>query len=173
MVTLPPDPYNILGVDRKATVAEIRSAYRKLVLKCHPDKVEDPALKLIKQDEFQKVQEAYELLGEQEKRDKYDDKIRMQELRTQFAATSMQPNSSAPRTPPKYNYPNVNVRNAEPPRAQSFPTATASSSKMYSHSVPKSWDESRVPEEAPKTARRTASYDERSSSGKREEEVVG
>ncbi|PMD58332.1 heat shock protein DnaJ, partial [Hyaloscypha bicolor E] len=69
---LPPDPYKLLGVARDAKLAEIRSAHRKSVLKCHPDKVQDAALKAVKQDEFQKVQQAYELLSDDAKRQQYD-----------------------------------------------------------------------------------------------------
>lgn len=48
-------PYDILGVSRKATWDEIKSAYRKLVMKHHPDKGGQPAT-------FRKIQGAYELL---------------------------------------------------------------------------------------------------------------
>ncbi|KUJ21480.1 heat shock protein DnaJ, partial [Mollisia scopiformis] len=70
--TLPPDPYKLLGVAKDAKLPEIRSAHRKLVLKCHPDKVQDAALKAVKQDEFQKVQQAYEILSDDSKRQQYD-----------------------------------------------------------------------------------------------------
>ena len=52
MFTLPEDPYKVLGVAKDAQLPEIRSAHRKLVLKCHPDKVTDPKLKEEKQNEF-------------------------------------------------------------------------------------------------------------------------
>ncbi|EER26315.1 hypothetical protein D8B26_003324 [Coccidioides posadasii str. Silveira] len=78
---LPPDPYAALGVSKDASTAEIKTAYRKLVLKCHPDKVKDESLRSQKQDEFQRVQEAYELLSDDTKRAKYDQKARMAEMR--------------------------------------------------------------------------------------------
>ena len=49
MSSFPPDPYKVLGVSKDAQTPEIRSAHRKLVLKCHPDKVQDPTLKAKKQ----------------------------------------------------------------------------------------------------------------------------
>ncbi|KAF2805135.1 heat shock protein DnaJ, partial [Mytilinidion resinicola] len=69
---LPPDPYAALGVPKNAEAATIKSTYRKLVLKCHPDKVTDESLKLQKQDEFHKIQSAYELIGDEDKRAVYD-----------------------------------------------------------------------------------------------------
>ncbi|KOS17341.1 Chaperone protein DnaJ [Escovopsis weberi] len=98
MAALPEDPYEILGVAKDAQIAEIRSAHRKLVLKCHPDKVQDPALKVQKQDEFQKVQQAYELLIDDKERQKYDEQVKLAELRKQMAnaTTSSSRSSSKP-----------------------------------------------------------------------------
>lgn len=75
MSPLPPDPYKALGVDKTADIAAIRSAHRKLVLKCHPDKVQDPKLKAEKTDEFQKIQQAYELLTDEDKLREYQEKL--------------------------------------------------------------------------------------------------
>lgn len=82
--TLPPDPYKLLGVPTDAKLPEIRSAHRKLVLKCHPDKVQDAALKAVKQDEFQKVQQAYELLSDDARRLQYDEQVKLFELRKEM-----------------------------------------------------------------------------------------
>jgi DnaJ family protein A protein 2 len=51
-------PLDILGLTGKPTWDEIKSVYRKLVLKHHPDRGGDPEM-------FKKVQAAYELLEEQ------------------------------------------------------------------------------------------------------------
>lgn len=83
-LSLPPDPYTALGVAKDAKLPEIRSAHRKLVLKCHPDKVQDAALKAIKQDEFQKVQQAYEILSDDTKRLQYDEQLKLFELRKEM-----------------------------------------------------------------------------------------
>jgi curved DNA-binding protein CbpA len=83
-LSLPPDPYLALGVSKDAFLPEIRSAHRKLVLKCHPDKVQDAALKAIKQDEFQKVQQAYELLSDETRRLQYDEQVKLIELRKEM-----------------------------------------------------------------------------------------
>jgi molecular chaperone DnaJ len=63
------DYYKILGVERSATQDEIRSAYRKLARKYHPDI--NPNKKEAEQ-RFKEINEAYQVLGDPEKRKKYD-----------------------------------------------------------------------------------------------------
>ena len=62
------DYYSILGVPKNASQAQIKEAYRKLVLKNHPD--------INKSDEaktkMQEINEAYAVLGNEEKRKQYD-----------------------------------------------------------------------------------------------------
>lgn len=75
------DPYAVLGVSKDATVPEIRAAHRKRVLKCHPDKIQDESQRIAAQDEFQKVQQAYELLSDETRRTRYDQKAKLAELK--------------------------------------------------------------------------------------------
>ncbi|KAF2194968.1 DnaJ-domain-containing protein [Zopfia rhizophila CBS 207.26] len=84
--SLPPDPYAALGVPKNADAGTIKSTYRKLVLRCHPDKVTDESLKKQKQEEFHKIQQAYELIGDEEKRATYDAEVRLNELRKEKLA---------------------------------------------------------------------------------------
>jgi DnaJ-class molecular chaperone len=60
------DYYKILGVDRKADEAAIKSAYRKLARKYHPD------VNKGKDERFKEIAEAYEVLSDPEKRRRYD-----------------------------------------------------------------------------------------------------
>lgn len=63
------DYYKILGVDRNATEAQIKSAFRKLALQYHPDR--NPGNKQA-EEKFKDINEAYEVLSDKEKRDRYD-----------------------------------------------------------------------------------------------------
>jgi molecular chaperone DnaJ len=61
--------YNILAVSKNASDSEIKKAYRKLAIKYHPDKnPDDPKA----EEKFKQAAEAYEVLGNKEKRAKYD-----------------------------------------------------------------------------------------------------
>ena len=60
-----PDAYNILGISRNATDAEVKQAYRNMAKKYHPDKVitEDEAIKKGAEEKFKQVQQAYEQIA--------------------------------------------------------------------------------------------------------------
>ena len=62
------DYYKILGVDRKASADDIKKAYRKLARKYHPDVNKAPDA----ESKFKEISEAYEVLGDADKRQKYD-----------------------------------------------------------------------------------------------------
>lgn len=163
MNSLPPDPYKILGVPKDAQLPEIRTAYKKLALKCHPDKFQDEKIKAEKQDEFQKVAQAYELLRDEKERAKYDDMVMLNELRK--AAKNMS-NTSAPRTPPRaatfHQY--ADIRDVNPrPDTFSGPTPRPSTSghKFYTHAHSYSFEDelgARAYFEE-KHSRRTASFE--------------
>jgi molecular chaperone DnaJ len=63
------DYYDLLGVARKASVKDIRAAYRKLARKYHPDL--NPGDKSA-EEKFKQIQEAYEVLSDTKKRQMYD-----------------------------------------------------------------------------------------------------
>ncbi|GAB7024070.1 molecular chaperone DnaJ [Salidesulfovibrio brasiliensis] len=61
--------YEILGVSRECSGDEVKSAYRKLAFKYHPDRnPDDPEA----EEKFKEAAEAYEVLGNREKRERYD-----------------------------------------------------------------------------------------------------
>lgn len=63
------DPYDVLGVSRNATAEEIKSAYRKLARQHHPDvNPNDPSA----EEKFKEIGQAYAVLGDPEKRAKFD-----------------------------------------------------------------------------------------------------
>lgn len=64
--------YDVLGVPKSASQDEIHKAYRKLARKFHPDLHDDPKDKDRVKQRFQQVQQAYDVLGDEEKRKKYD-----------------------------------------------------------------------------------------------------
>ncbi len=61
--------YEVLRVDRSASKAEIDRAYRKLAIKYHPDSNRDDETAV---EKFKEATEAYEVLSDQEKRERYD-----------------------------------------------------------------------------------------------------
>ena len=63
------DYYEVLGVEKNASEAEIKKAYRKLAMKYHPD--QNPGDKTA-EEKFKEVNEAYEILSDADKKARYD-----------------------------------------------------------------------------------------------------
>ena len=68
MATTERDFYVILGVERNATDADIKRAFRKLAQQWHPDVNTDPAA----HERFKEINEAYQVLSDPERRQRYD-----------------------------------------------------------------------------------------------------
>ena len=66
---MPDDLYNVLGVDRNASQEDIKKAFRKKAVQCHPDKHPGDASK---EEEFKRLNDAYMVLSDQDKRSRYD-----------------------------------------------------------------------------------------------------
>lgn len=65
---MPRDYYDVLGVSKGADTKEIKSAFRKLARQYHPDVSQEPDA----EDKFKEINEAYEVLSNDEKRARYD-----------------------------------------------------------------------------------------------------
>ena len=63
-----PNYYKILGVKKDATKQEIKERYRKLAKEVHPDKTKEESA----EEEMAEINTAYEVLSDQEKRERYD-----------------------------------------------------------------------------------------------------
>jgi curved DNA-binding protein CbpA len=159
---LPIDPYIVLGVAKDADVSTIRSNHRRLVLKYHPDRLKGEAEQAKGKDTFQKIQEAYELLSDPTERLRYDNRVKVAQLKKEAAAARDPP----PRTT---SYP---VR-APPP---STPTREYRDGRIYEERGPsRSYFEEgyRYREEEPRTTSRKYNGYERerkSEFGQREKE---
>ena len=83
---VPQSPYTTLYIPRDATLSQIRSAYRKLILSCHPDKVQHESASVKKQDQeqFYQVQQAYEILSDENRRQRYDQEAKLAELKAEM-----------------------------------------------------------------------------------------
>ena len=151
------DPYKVLGIAKDADLSAVKRAYRQLVLKCHPDKFQDDALKAIKVDEFHKVQQAYDLLSDESKRAQYDEQIKLYELRKEMGR------GGAPPTPGQKNVFDYEIRTADirtaEPRSSTFKT------KVYARTPPRSHEDdvraSSFEEPSRTRAKKTAGYEER------------
>jgi DnaJ-class molecular chaperone len=62
------DPYEVLGLAKTASAGEIKSAYRRLAKKFHPDQSKEPRAK----DKFAEINSAYEIVGDEKKRGEFD-----------------------------------------------------------------------------------------------------
>jgi DnaJ-class molecular chaperone len=62
------DPYQVLGLAKTASASEIKSAFRKLAKKYHPDQSKEPRAK----ERFAEISSAYEIIGDDKKRGAFD-----------------------------------------------------------------------------------------------------
>lgn len=76
------DLYKILGVTRTADAAEIKKAYRKCALKFHPDKQAGKSEEevAVANAKFRDIGEAFEILSDPEKRERYDSGVEIEDI---------------------------------------------------------------------------------------------
>lgn len=105
------DYYDILGVSRSASAETIRSAYRKLAVQYHPDKNPDPTA----HEKIREINEAYDVLGDEEKRKAYD--LRLIQVWTEIIHQEDPPPHRDPRygrrSPPPHASPSARQRQYE------------------------------------------------------------
>lgn len=87
--------YETLGIGKESSASEVRSAYRKLVLKHHPDRSQSTS-----HEKFIEITEAYEVLGNAERRKAYDATLELEEQRERVRRTAATPKTARPRTAP-------------------------------------------------------------------------
>ena len=104
------DPWEILGVSKDATEAEIKKAFRKGALKYHPDKQTTEEDKAAASDIFAKFSDAYDTLTDPVKR--YDWKLAHEKKTQRVSSTSSSSGKGAPKT---YVAPSSSSRQTPPP----------------------------------------------------------
>lgn len=75
------DLYKTLEVDRNASIDVIEKAYKVLAKKYHPDLQSTQESKKVAEEKIKKINEAYEILKDNEKRKKYDLELEQEEKR--------------------------------------------------------------------------------------------
>jgi curved DNA-binding protein CbpA len=91
------DPYEILGLSRDASDADIKKAYRKLALKNHPDKQPTPEEREKANAIFAKISNAYQILTDSELRKKYEYQKKRDDFTTQSPRRSRTRHYTVPR----------------------------------------------------------------------------
>src|ERR1700722_10973884 len=98
--------YKILGVNSAATINDIKTAYRALALKYHPDR--NPNSKTA-EDTFKKINEAYEVLKDPDKRSAYDQRLRSYtQQRYYYSKPSPNPYPQYDQSKKPYRFNNLN-----------------------------------------------------------------
>jgi hypothetical protein len=77
--------YNLLGLKRDASLVEIKSRFRELAKKFHPDRYFHPSQKIWATRQFQKFVEAYVVLSSPEKRRDYDESLNLKDIKVEEA----------------------------------------------------------------------------------------
>lgn len=100
----PQNHYGTLDIPTDADLATIRKAFRKLALLCHPDRLQDDSEREQRAKQFCQVQQAFEILSDENRRRQYDQMIQLTKLREET------PRLLQPKLPPRPQRPHNNSR---------------------------------------------------------------
>lgn len=67
--------YELLGLRQDANVRQVKAAYRRMAVKAHPDKYNDPVEKAVANERFMRIAQAYDVLSNDIKRKLYDSMV--------------------------------------------------------------------------------------------------
>ncbi|TLS25856.1 hypothetical protein PpBr36_07255 [Pyricularia pennisetigena] len=126
---LPPDPYKALNVPADAQFDVIKKRYRELVLKCHPDKCPE-AEKAAATDRFAAVQNAWEILGDANKRQDYHKLVKQHKLAEELARSTRQaPTPAGGRGPSSSGYYGTGTHTSSPQTPYGFSRSSSSKAR--------------------------------------------
>ncbi|KAI6381495.1 hypothetical protein MCOR25_001189 [Pyricularia grisea] len=162
---LPPDPYKALDVPADAQFDVIKKRYRELVLKCHPDKCPE-ADKTAATDRFAAVQNAWEILGDTNKRQDYHKLVKQHKMAEELARSTRQaPAPAAGRGPSSSGYYGTSTHHSSPQTPYGFSRSSSSKARyewdFRSSSDPAFYEtDPRSGPHASRETRRPSSWDE-------------
>lgn len=120
------NPYKALDLSEDATPAQIKMAYRRLVLTTHPDKIQDEAERQRRDGEFHNVQTAFDILRNEDRRRQWDERVKL--------ANAWKAAREHPTTPRR-----AQTQDYTPARPRYTPTRYETyDGRMYEERVPKS-----------------------------------
>jgi hypothetical protein len=115
------DHYRTLGVPRSASAKDIKSAWRKKAVKAHPDRGGSD-------EEFNKLRDAYEILGDPAEKIRYDTQLTYEEQESKKTVPKAPPAYSSP---PKSSYDPMSTWKPQGPRGRPVPEPVPTASSVW------------------------------------------
>ena len=134
------DPYSVLGISKDSDITDIKKAYHKLSLQFHPDR--NPSIEA--KSRILEINEAYEILGDQESKKKYDHLENMKNIGDLTDLTDIFHMMYTLATKTKSFSTSSPSPSPPPPSSFSSSSSSSSSSPFFSSSIPTSLSSSDV-----------------------------